>query len=119
MNKPRLALWVVLILAICQGLSSVLGALLVEDTALQFRISALIGGGFLLAGAWLLFRGRYTSVFVFVVSASIYALAVLIPAFLKYGDSALSVLMGAFYISLLFRVALAIAAHFVVRQRHG
>ena len=119
MNMPRLALWIVLVLALCQGLVSSLGALLVHDIELQYRISAFVSGSLLFASAWLLFHGRYTSVFAFGLSASIYALAVLIPAFLKHGSAALSVLMGTFYFSLLFRSGLAVAAHFIIRQRRG
>jgi hypothetical protein len=119
MTKNNFALWIVLIVAVIHGVPSIAGAFLLDEMTVQFRFSSFVAGLLLLAGSWLLFRYRYSSVFVFSASAFIYVLAVLIPAFLKHGASALSFLMGAFYFSVLFRVSLVVAAHFIVKRRNG
>lgn len=108
----------VAVLAVSYGALSVYGAFALENITLPFRAAGLAVGVLLLVGGVLLFWKRASGVALLWVSAGVYALVVLVPAFQRHGSGAFSSLMGAFYVSLALRVAMAGVAHMALRACH-
>lgn len=119
MPKTRVALLVVAGLAAAYGLPSAVGSFFLDDVTHIFRVASFTVGLLLLAGAALLFLERRGGALLLWLSAATYAVVMLLPALQRHGLEAFSVLMGAFYLSLTVRIGLAVAAHVLVRRRHG
>jgi hypothetical protein len=119
MTKSRATLLLVAVIAAGYGLASLVGGLFVEGVTASFRITSFVVGFLLVAGAGLLVFERMSGAVLLWLSASTYALVMLVPALQRHGSGAFSALMGAFYLSLAIRVVLAAFAHVLVRRRHG
>lgn len=119
MRKTRAFVWLAAILAGAYGLPSLVGAFAVGDVTPLFRAASFVVGSLLVAGAVLLLRAPRVGVCLLWASAGLYALVMLVPSLQRHGVSAFSALMGAFYLSLGIRVALAAFAHAAVRVHHG
>jgi|SRR6478672_2286483 len=115
--KKSPTLLILAILASGHGLVSLLGALFLDDVSLLLRSTSLVVGALLVVGAGLLFAERRESVAVLWLSALVYFLSIVWPAFNRHGSAAFSVLMDAFYWSLGIRVLLPIAAQVVLARR--
>jgi hypothetical protein len=118
MTNTRIALLVVAGLAAAHGLLSIIGPFFLDDVSQPFRVVSLIAGSLLLAGAGLLILERRGGAFLLWLSAATYAAVIVFPAIKRHGAGAFSVLMGAFYLSLIIRIGLAVAAQLLVRSRH-
>jgi peptidoglycan/LPS O-acetylase OafA/YrhL len=114
--RKSMPLVIVAILAAGHGAVAVGGALFMEDVTLMLRLSSFLSGAFLLVGAGLLLRQWRWSVLLLWLSAMVYFLSIVLPAFARHGSGAFSVLMNAFYWSVGFRVFLAIAAHLALKH---
>jgi hypothetical protein len=115
-TRFRLPTSVLAAVAAAYGLPSVVMAFGIADATPFFRASSLLVGLLLVAGAFFLVLGNRWSVAALWVSAFIYAGVMLVPAFYRLGFDAFSFLANAFYISLAVRIALAAAAHALVRS---
>ncbi len=114
--RTPLPLLIVAILAAGHGAVSVGGALFMEDVEQMLRLSSFLSGAFLLVGADMLVRQRRWSVLLIWLSAIVYFLSIVLPAFGLHGSDAFSMLMNAFYWSVGVRVFLAIAAHLALKR---
>lgn len=116
MRKPLLLL-IVVALAASHGMLTLLGALFLDDVSLLLRVSSILAGGLLVAGAGLLLAARGWAVAMFWISALIYFLSIVWPAFNRHGTMTFSLMMDAFYWSLGFRVFLAVAAQVALARQ--
>lgn len=119
MTKQRISILIMAGLAAAYGLPSVAMSFAIDDATPFFRITSLAVGILLMFGAISLVLGRRWSVPALWLSALIYAGVMLVPAFYRHGLEAFSVLMSAFYVSLAMRLALAAAAHLLLKRSHG
>lgn len=119
MTKRRTALVVVATIAALYGLATLLVGSLVEDVEVAYRVSGIATGLLLVGGAWLLWRERPSGVLLLLISAAVYLLVQLVPGFQLYGIGIFSVLMDAFYVSVTVRIGLAVAAYYLMKERHG
>lgn len=117
--KKSPTLLILAILAAGHGVVSLFGALFLDDVSLLLRSTSLLGGALLIVGAGMLLADRRESIALLWLSALVYFLSIVWPAFSRHGSAAFSVLMDAFYWSLGFRVLLPIAAHVVLARRRG
>jgi len=115
MRRP-LPLLIVAVLAAVPGLISVSGALFLDDVTPFLRVSSTTSGSLLLIGAWLLLLQRRWAVALFGLSATVYLLSILLPAFERHGSEAFSALMSAFYWSAGFRVFLPVTTLLVLKR---
>ena len=118
MRKPLLLL-IVVALAAGHGMLTLLGALFLDDVSLLLHVSSILAGGLLVAGAGSLLAARGWAVAMFWISALVYFLSIVWPAFNQHGTMTFSLLMAAFYWSLGVRVFLAVAAHVAEDPEEG
>lgn len=118
MTKPP-TLLILAVLAAGHGLVSLLGALFLDDVPPLLRMSSVLVGVLLVAGAGMLAAGRGIAIALLWLSALVYFLAIVGPAFHRHGSAAFAVLMDAFYWSFGFRVFLAVAAHVLLARRRA
>ena len=119
MMNNRLAISTVALGAGAFGFLSVAVGILLDDLTLMDRAIGLIFGLFEIVGGWLVFRGRRLGVALLWAAAAAYTLVNLLPALQRHGMDAFSILMSAFYVSVFIRAAFAVAAHLLLRPRHG
>jgi hypothetical protein len=119
MTKRRYGLIFVAMTAALYGLASVLGGAFVKDIEVAYRVSSIATGLLLVGGAWLLWRRRPSGALLLWASAALYLLVQLLPGFRHHGMGIFSVLIDAFYISAAVRIGLAVAAHYLIKERRG
>lgn len=120
MTKSHLGIWLVAVVSAGLGIPSAVGSFVMEDVTPLFRVASFVVGALLVVGAYLLVIERRVGVALLWLSATLYALLMLVPAFERHGLAAFTALMGAFYLSMAIRLGLAVAAHMVMQgRRHG
>jgi hypothetical protein len=119
MTKRRVAISAIALVATAFGSGAVVAAFLFDDLSVLARLGGACLGLLFVAGGWLVFLERRVGVALLWVGAAIYTFVNFVPALERHGTEAFSVLMNMFYVSVGLRVALATAAHLLVRPRHG
>jgi hypothetical protein len=97
------------------GILSTLGAFLFMDFNQMVRIAGIVNGGFLVVGAWLLYKRSTSAVVWLLLSAILYFMIALYDGFLTDGTIAITGFIAEFYWSLGMRVLFAAAAYALLR----
>ncbi len=115
MNRRRLLVLLATVIG-AFGLASLTGAFLLDDVTPFLRATSVASGAMLVVAAGLLFGGRRLALSLLWLSVTVYFVSIVGPAIHRHGDSAFSVLMGAFYWSIVTRIAFALCAHRLLRS---